>query len=59
MSKKINELYDMLSVRSINYLEKLGYKYLHEVDLQKVNNSNIINYGMKTKQEINNFINNL
>ena len=48
-----------LSMRSKIYLEKLGYKELKEIDLQKVKNTNMINFGEKTKKEIIDYINTL
>lgn len=53
---KINDLYGKLSVRAIAYLKRLGYKDLKDIDLDKVNNSHIINFGLKTKAEITEFI---
>ena len=41
-----------LSVRSKLYLERLGFKKVKDINLNLVEFSNIINYGLKTKQEI-------
>jgi len=53
MNKKINKLYGVLSVRSINYLLNRGYKTVKEIDI------NNLNCGIKTKKEIVDYINSL
>lgn len=53
MTKKINELYGKLSVRSINYLLNKGYKTAQEINIKK------LNCGAKTKKEIIDYINSI
>ena len=52
---KLDDLGGLLSVRSINTLKRLGYKYLEEVCPDKVEKRI---KGLKTKREILEFINN-
>jgi hypothetical protein len=50
---KLEDLKGQLSIRSINTLKRLGYKYLEHVCLDKVEQ---LVLGKKTKKEILEFI---
>lgn len=45
-----------LSVRSKIYLEKLGYTKVEGIDLERVINTDMINFGAKTKKEIGDYL---